>query len=159
MTEPVVPRPGLSRPLRWLLVASLALNLLVAGLALGALLDGDGPHGRPRPVEMMLGPVARALDEDDRRAILGELDRSGVLDGMGRPARDAARRDMLGAIRQEPFDPAALAQVMDRDRERRVALQAAVQEAVVARIATMTPEERAAFADRLGEGPGRGGRD
>ncbi|WP_176559388.1 periplasmic heavy metal sensor [Rubellimicrobium roseum] len=153
------PRPGLSRPLRWLLVVSLGLNLLVAGLAVGALLHGDGPHGRPRPVELALGPMSRALEEEDRRAVLEALDRSGVLARHGRRAREAEMAGMLAAIRREPFDPVALAEAMDRLRAGRAEIEAAVQAAVMERIAGMEPVQRAAFADRIEQGRGRGGRN
>ena len=74
----------MKRSLRWLLVGSLALNLLVVGVVAGALLTG-GPHGAshtdegdrgdarrdPRLRAMGNVPFVMALGPDDRSAPAG----------------------------------------------------------------------------------------
>lgn len=143
------PPPADRRWLRWLLAASLALNLLVGGLVLGEALRGGPPGKGPHPTEIALGPLARALEEGDRRAILDSLRGRPELDPLGRRERGAAFGDILAAVRADPFDEAGLRAAMGRQAARVEAAQRATQEAVVARIAALTPEERAAFADRL----------
>lgn len=151
-------------PVRWLLIASLALNLLVAGLLLGSLIFDDGPGRGPRPVELALGPFARALDEEDRHAILESLRDRPDLRPMRGEEREAAFADILAAVRAEPFDPARAGAALAAQSSRVEAVQAAVQAELLERLRAMTPEQRAAFAERLDSelrrGPsGKGPRD
>ena len=147
-TSRLASRLGPLGPLRWLLFASLALNLLVLGLLLGALFDGGARRG-PRPVEMALGPIVRALDEDDRHAILESLRERPDLLPPRREERSAALAEIVAAIRAEPFDPARAAEALAAQSGRVAKTQAAVQQALLARLQAMTPEERHGFAERL----------
>jgi len=144
-TEPTA-RAGLSTPLRWLLVVSLALNLLVAGLVVGAALRHDGPR---RHMEMGPGPFAQALSAEDRRAILTALrDRP----GFGPPSREERRQAMaevLAALRSEPFDRSRAEAAMASQADRLATVEQAIRASMIERIASMSPEGRAAFADRL----------
>lgn len=148
-TPPAAPATRAPRWMRLLLAASLALNLLVAGIVAGGLLHRDGPGGRMRPADLALGPVARALDEGDRRAILGALREGGGLRPLDRDPREAGLRAIAEAVRAEPFDAARLRGALDAQAGRIEAAQRAVREALVERVAAMGPEGRAAFADRL----------
>lgn len=143
------PPPADPRWLRWLLAASLALNLLVLGLVAGEALRHGPPAGGPRPTELALGPLARALEEGDRRAILEDLRGRPELDPLGRRERGQAFADILAAVRAEPFDEGRLREAMARQSARVEAAQQATQDAVVARLSALTPREREAFADRL----------
>ncbi len=146
-----------SRGLRLLLLLSLALNLLVAGLLLGDALAGGGPGGPPRRVEMSLGPVARALGEEDRRAIQDALRGRPELAALGRGPRGAGGPDfaaILAALRAEPFDPERARAAFAAQARAVAAAQGAAQEALLARLAAMPPEERRAVADRLEAGAG-----
>jgi len=154
-TEPTA-RSGLSTPLRWLLVVSLALNLLVAGLLVGAVLRHDGPR---RHMELGPGPFAQALSPEDRRAILTELrDRPGV-GPPNREERQQAMSEVLAALRSEPFDPGQVEAALASQSDRVASVGRAIQAAMIERIAAMSAEDRAAFADRLetelARGPGR----
>lgn len=162
MTEPISPppaRPGLPRGVRWLLFASLALNLLVAGLVFGALLGDDRRGGRPRPAELSLGPFARALEPGDRREVLRSLNDRPDLRPPGREDWAAAFAEVVAALRAEPFDQPRAATALAEQSGRVAEVERAVQEALLARLAAMTPAERTAFADRLEaelrKGPGR----
>ena len=137
-------------PLRWVLFASLALNLLVLGLLVGALLDG-GPGRGPRPIEMALGPIVRALDEEDRNAILGSLRQRPDLHPPRREERAAALAEIVESIRAEPFDPERAGQALAAQSGRVAELQAAVQDALLARLQAMTSDQRQGFASGLEE--------
>ena len=99
------PRDG--RLIRILLVASLALNLLVVGLAAGwALRHAGGAH--PSRLDMAGGPLTRALSTEDRHRI-GQQMRAAwraADDGRGdlRDSYDA----LLADLRAVPFDPAVV---------------------------------------------------
>ncbi|ROT95869.1 periplasmic heavy metal sensor [Histidinibacterium lentulum] len=137
-----------SRRVRVLLVLSLALNLAVAGVVIGAVVR-DGPRGGGPRIDMTLGPLGRALSPEDRRAVVRDLRQSGALGGMDRTARRQALEETVALLRAEPFEPEALARGFAAQRERGGRLLEAGHGALVARIAAMTPQERAALADRL----------
>lgn len=137
-----------SRRVRVLLVLSLALNLAVAGVVIGAMVTG-GPRGGPARIDMSLGPLGRALSPQDRRAVVRDLRETGALGGMDRGARRQALAETVALLRAEPFAPDALARGFTSQRERGGRVLEAGHEALVAHIAAMTLEERAALADRL----------
>ena len=138
----------LGRGARWLLIGSLALNLMTLGLVIGAVASG-GPGGRFRGIDLATGPLVAALREEDRAAIRD------MLRVMVRPRHGEAlaqeRVAILAALRTAPFDPGALAAALDSMRDRVGAATVMGQAALVARITTMTDTERAEFAERLQE--------
>jgi uncharacterized membrane protein len=136
------------RSLRLLLVGSLALNLLVIGIIGGAALTGRGP-GPLGGYSMTLGPFAQALDRADRDAIRDELRARVDLRPPSGRDRQAALRDFQTALRADPFDASAVQAIFEDQRARAGAAMVAGQEALLRRIAAMTPAARAAFADRL----------
>lgn len=147
-TTPSPPPPPMKRSLRWLLILSLGLNLLVAGVVAGGLVRG-GFGGRPPAVELALGPFARALSPEDRRAIAGDLLGRADLRDMRRSAREADVAALAAALRADPFDPAAVSAALAAQRDKLGRLEAAVEAALLARFTAMTPADRAALADRI----------
>lgn len=146
MADDVTPRAKLSRRMRILLVLSLALNLAVIGLIVGAGVSGRFGDRPPRSFDFGLGPVARALESDERRAIGRELRRDGALRGYD--MRQGAN-DMVAALRAEPFEPETLRELMALQAAHVGQLQRSAQDALLDQITTMTPERRAAFAEKL----------
>jgi uncharacterized membrane protein len=153
MTDQTPPSAAPVTNARWLkpaLIVSVALNLAVAGLVLGAWL-GDGPR-RGMPRDMSFGPFSEALSDQDRRELRKALmDRAGEF----RSSRDAARAEfetLLAALRADPFDPdamkSALAAIETRNAER---LQLG-RSLIETRLIQMSAEDRQAFADRLERG-------
>ncbi|MFN3577976.1 MAG: periplasmic heavy metal sensor [Tabrizicola sp.] len=148
--QPALPGSSGSRWLKVALAVSVALNLAVAGLVLGAWL-GDGPRkGMPR--DLSFGPFSEALSDKDRRALRRDL--MGRL-GEFRTSREAARAEfngLLAALRADPFDPeglkTALAAIERRNAERLELGRSLIEK----RLVEMTVEERRAFADRLERG-------
>jgi len=169
-TPPAAPTAPRRAPvwMRVALVFSLAFNLLIVGIVAGAIVSGRA-GGPPRIVDLSLGPLTRALSDEDRAAI-GEALRS--RDGFRPPRpvqRIAAAREVKQALLAEPFDREALARLLDAQRSHAAEVFLAGQDVLLDRLEAMTPEERRAFADRLAEEyrkarrPGRrdgaGGRD
>ena len=143
-------RPGRARVwLRIVLGLSLALNLAVIGLAVGAgLRMAGGPETRRLPPSVGAA-LYRAMPQEDRRALRERMH------GGGRDARDARRvRDMAEAraiLTTEPFDAKALdALLRAEDSERRQWMDVA-QAAWIERIVRMSPADRAAYVERLDE--------
>ncbi len=151
---PPPPRPA-GRGIKIALAVSLALNLLVAGLAVGAMLrGGPAPGGR----DFGLGPLSEALSREDRSAL-----REAFLNRHpdARAERRAMRAEfdtLLAALRAEPFDPAALDAALQAIAQRNTELLETGRGLVAARLKAMDAEARAAFADRLEDGLRRMGR-
>lgn len=142
------------------LAVSVAVNLLIVGLVAGAVLRDGGPRGRMMG-ELDFGPFTEALSREDRDAL-----RQSFLRQM--PDMSDMRRQMrtdfaalLSALRAEPFDPAALREVMKSQSARMQERLQIGQGLMLDRLEAMSPEARAAFADRLEErlrhGPRGGG--
>ncbi|QDC10494.1 periplasmic heavy metal sensor [Oceanicola sp. D3] len=165
--QPPPPEETTARPRRrWVrvvLVLSLAANLAVAGLVLGAWIthDGkrgpDGPRGeRDRIVrELGFGPYSRAIPREGREGMKAAIEpHRGAL----RANRDALRgafEATLTTLRSAPFDRAAMAAQMAAQRDAIAANQKIGHEILLDRLEAMTPEQRTAFADRLERGLGR----
>jgi uncharacterized membrane protein len=154
-TAPVPPKT--SRGVKVALAISVALNLAVAGLAVGAWLGGGGHRDMPR--EMSFGPFSEALDDSDRRAI-----RRALLDRMGefRASRAEARAEfeaLLATLRADPFDPAALKAALAAIESRNAERLELGRTLIETRLIEMSTTDRQRFADRLEKGLRRGARD
>lgn len=135
-----------SRLWRGVLVVSLALNLAVVGVVGGAMVAGRfGDHPSPR-IDFGVGPLARALPDDERRAIGRALRQDSSLRGHDFRGQMAA---VAAALRADPYDPAVTEALIAQQAERLSRVQAQARMAVLDRIAAMSPERRHAFADRL----------
>ncbi len=156
MTEGT-PKSGADRParsrvgLRVILFVSLALNLAVVGLLVGAYLNmsrGDDHPGRISR-DLGLSPYLYVLDSEQRRELQkAAAARKGDLRS-GRAEWKKAYAESLEVLRSEPFDVDRFRDLMNRqarlaDDGRRIG-----QEVVVVQISEMTAEARAALADKL----------
>lgn len=159
MTDPVtVPEASPKRTGGWtkaLLVVSLGLNLLIAGLAAGAFLRDGSPRGGR---DFGLGPLSEALSREDRKAL-----RAAFLERHpdARADRRAMRAEfdaLLAALRADPFDPAALDTALAAVAHRNAELLATGRDLVAARLKAMDAAARIEFADRLESGLRRLGR-
>lgn len=149
------------RGLKLLLGLSLALNLLVVGLVAGAVVRHDGfpDRGRKAPALSAFGaPYMQALPRQQRREVLRQI-RSQAGDELpDRPARRAMFAEVLGALRAQPFDKAALTQMVERQAEITVTVQRAAQSAWVELVADMSDAERLDYAFAVEEALRRGPR-
>lgn len=138
------------------LVASLAVNLLIAGLVVGAFLHGPPDRvGRPQPRDLGFGPFVDALPREDHRAMLQAMSRE---EGSFRERRMALRRDfeaLLSALRAEPYDQAVVDQLVNSQQEEVFESLRLGRDLLLERIADMDAAERAAYARALEEGARR----
>jgi uncharacterized membrane protein len=147
---PPAPGPTGSRWLKPALIASVAINLAVAGLVLGAWLSDRPRMGMPRDISF--GPFSEALSEQDRRAL-----RKGLMDRAGefRSSREAARAEfaaLLATLRADPFDPAAMKAALTAIETRNAERLQLGRNLIETRLVEMSVDERLAFADRLERG-------
>ncbi|MDA8747638.1 periplasmic heavy metal sensor [Litoreibacter sp.] len=150
---------------RWtriLLVISLGVNLLVLGMFAGAQFAGNPERstGAKRGhSKLPIGPYGRAFSKEDRAELRKMFDAR-------KPWFEQSRRQMRGfgqemaeAVRSESFDAALISDILQRQSTVLSAFQAEGQNLLVDRITAMTPDQRAAFADRLEKGLKHGKRE
>ncbi|AHD10374.1 periplasmic heavy metal sensor [Phaeobacter gallaeciensis] len=137
-------KPG--RRLRWLLMASLALNLAVVGVVAGAAWrfnDHKRGAGMPPPVGALL---FRDLDAETRRGLRNTAEGE---HGSYKGRRRAEGGKVVELLRASPFDATALGGMLEAQATRRHEFQRSVQAAWLDQIVAMTADERAAYADQL----------
>jgi uncharacterized membrane protein len=134
--------------LKWGLVASLAVNLGFIGMMAGALMQGPS-RGRPPGVALL--HYARALPEpyqDDlrrqMRAHRGEW-------AEAREALRGQRAALAAALTADPYAPETVAAIFEREVRLTGQLSTHGAELLLAQIARMSPDERAAYAEALRE--------
>ncbi len=152
-------KPSATRKwVRYALVASLGVNILVAGVVGGAILRA-GPPERFRPGKDIaafgLRPYARALDEGGRKS-LREAVRAGRGDfHAGRQAMRTHMRDLAAALRADPYDEAAIEAELAKQARNVSANVAFGQRLLLTQIREMSDDARRALATRLLEPPRR----
>ncbi|TNJ41827.1 periplasmic heavy metal sensor [Phaeobacter sp. B1627] len=148
---------SLSRTPRWLKLAfalSLGANLAVIGVVAGSALR-EPPHGGkryhkapppPAAADAIGGVMFRSFDPDQQRMLrdLGEGEFDSVVD-----RRIAELKALLDLIRQEPLDVARLRDRIAEQSSEIESFKSTLQDAWIGKLQQMSPEERAAFADRV----------
>ncbi len=132
------------------LIASLALNLLIAGLVAGAMSRGpDGGHMR----EMVDGDGFRALawamPPEHRRGLGRDLFQRREEFGATRDQMNAARDALASALTASPFDIAAVEAAFASQKQILTDIADEGYKAVIARIVQMSAGERAEYAENL----------
>ena len=153
--------PGMPRRWAILLICSLALNLLVAGAAVGIYVNW--PQHQYRQAERFLGPaglgiVARSLD-DHHRQELGKTIASDkkAIGGMRRDGQEKLRK-MVEILNADPLDSEALAAEFAAQQDAAAMRLKRGHELIAAAISEMTPEERRSLSERLERAFERGGK-
>lgn len=148
--EPAPPQGSGSRRLKYALIASLALNLLILG-ALAGTMYGFGKHhprfGAGRGEDFGLMGLTHRLPKERSKEIRKQLraDRTAL-----RPLVDevrAARRAAADKLAATPFDRAALDEAITAAAEKERALRQAAVTAFLGHAEQLTPEERRMLAD------------
>ena len=142
--------PASNRGLKIALAVSVAVNLGIAGMVGGIAWKG-GPGGR---ADMMVrdfgfGPFNDALLPEDRKAlrqtVLARADEIRV----ARQLMQADGVTILAALRAQPFDPASLGAALDAQARHLGERLKFGSDVIRDYILSLSPESRAAFADRL----------
>jgi uncharacterized membrane protein len=141
---------------RWLMPAllmSLALNLLIVGIVVGFAISPNSPRNIDRVggnTRSMIGkPFVRALPHEERQALIKAIRAES---GRLRENRNALRERfeaLLVSLRADPFEPEAVARLLQEQRSVAVRRQKIGEELLIGRLAAMSPDQRTAYADRL----------
>ncbi|MFM0206838.1 periplasmic heavy metal sensor [Paraburkholderia sediminicola] len=141
------------RSWKFVLVASLVLNVFLLGAIVGGAYQWFAAHGATVPAleqqRTALRFAAEPLPADRQKAFLDGL-KSARREGKqfaieGREGR----REVLRLLAAPQFDRAALDAALARTREADSSLRAQVEGSVADFAATLSPEERVEFADSL----------
>ena len=138
--------------IRWLLAASLGLNLLFVGAFAGAAYrnGGGGPDNERSVLRGYAAPYVHALPRETRRALGRELrkEREGQTP-ISRRARRAQYLQMVTLLRQASFDLAAAEQILSTQRNAVTNMQSSAQTLWLKEVTEMSAEERTTYADEL----------
>ncbi len=134
--------------MRAVLVLSLALNLLVAGVVAGGL-TGRLRHPPPPLGEVSLGAFTPALTPDDRKAIRDSAAREGLSMREAMRTARAEQAAIIAALRAEPWDREAIVGLMAQIQSRASARLGLGGRLVLERLDAMSPGERKGLADRM----------
>jgi len=133
---------------KYLLIGSLALNVLVLGLMAGAFFK-VGKVGPKFQEVSMQGPMIRALPEEKRQMLRGSFMKRDTKSGDRRSASRKVRSDFKAALTAVPFDPQALRDVFVAQREIRSRFIDSSDDVWIEVISGMTDAERATFANEV----------
>lgn len=132
---------------RWLLLASLAVNLFFIGVAVALLVRAPAKPTYDRNVFVRIDRLAATLPPSDgakmRAEIAAHHDSVAAAQTNYRAAQDAIR----ATLRQEPFDENAMRAAMVQTRAARQNFDQAIQSVVALAAAEMSPAGRRALAD------------
>lgn len=137
------------------LIGSLALNLLVAGGALGSWwthghlgggLAGRGPGGSRGSEEVGISGFARQLPPERRQLIRKILHDNKQNFAPLREEVRSARKATAGVLASEPFDAAKLREAFAAIDAAEARLRSAARESVIKSAESMTPDERRALS-------------
>jgi uncharacterized membrane protein len=141
------------RGVKIVLALSLTLNLLIFGAIGGAFLGGRGEDGQQNRADtarlLGLGPLAFALERDDRAAVMRGAGANQEMMRRQRRQLVEAARGFAQAVRGDPFDRAAAEAALEVQRGTVVNLQDRGSGALLDHLATMSPAARDDFADNL----------
>lgn len=147
-------KPG--RRFKTVLLVSLAVNLFFAGLLIGGPLFFDGPkrdggHRGGPDMGMMPNPrvLVEVLGPEEGRRAQRQLRRE--VPGMRQKfmAIRASHKDVLRAMRADPYDPDALVDALTNVRNKHMDVASAFQKPFADLLADLTPEQRAKMADAI----------
>ncbi|MBN2740351.1 MAG: periplasmic heavy metal sensor [Rhodobacteraceae bacterium] len=142
---------GNCRGLRWALIASVTLNLLVVGVITGGIIGHDRHPPRPVVGDVTLGAFTNALSKEDREALRKAAQKRG---SAFRDMRRQSRADMaalITALKADPWNRAEVEQIFARHQSR-ISSRVLIGDALIfERIDAMSPTRRQEFAQRLSE--------
>jgi uncharacterized membrane protein len=147
---------------RLILVASLALNLFLAGLVVGNLIrPGFGPMpSGPRPFSFV-ERVVNSVAPERREEVAKLMDEVDAVMRKGFDDRSSQFDQLREIVSQETLDEAALDKALAALPAQRLSNEKAQWRAIGALIKTVSSEDRRVLADaffmRPGPGPGPGG--
>ncbi|HUL87176.1 MAG TPA: periplasmic heavy metal sensor [Pseudolabrys sp.] len=132
---------------RWLLLASLALNLFFVGLAIALAVRAPAPSYWDRNVFVRVERLAATLPPADAEILRSRINASRPAIEQAQTAYHTAQDQIHEVLRQEPFDVEALRAAMARTRAGRQAFDQTIQGVFAGIAANISPAGRLALAN------------
>lgn len=152
-------RSGAPLWVRITLIVSLALNLLIIGAIVGALLGRGKPGDDPRAArDLAAAPFVMALERGERRELLARMREQSEPMRENRAMLRARFEALLTALRDEIFDRDRIEELLSGQREVATARQQIGEVVLLDHLEMLSLEDRRAYASRL-DGSLRRGRD
>lgn len=139
---------GTPRWAKWLLSISLALNFVVAGLAIGAAMKFH-KHGHSHGGIATIGQIMRALPDDSKGAAREMLHAARPDLKTLRAERKVAKLAVAEAIETTPFDASAVNEAFAALRKKDQITKASAHGVMVEILEVLSPEDRTAVAEGL----------
>ncbi len=140
---------------RWLwpvLIISLALNLLIVGVFIGAALRANSADRPPGSTRSLIGePFIRALEPADRRAFVRGMIPDRETLRSNRADLRARLETLLDALSAEDFDRDRVADILADQRTLALRRQVIGEALLLDRLEAMSVDARRAYAERLAE--------
>ena len=141
---------GSSRFLKWLLIASLGLNVLIVGGAIGAAYKFKTTQTHARgPSPSALGPLFLALGPEGRKELRREMRAGGSGFKSGRAAIRMQDRQIIAALEATPFDAVALRSAVEARRTLIGTTSTRLDEAVLSYFETLDDAARLKAVERM----------
>ena len=130
---------------RWLLLASLALNLFFIGAAVAMFVRTPAPVDRS--ISTRIERLAAALPAGDAEILRRNYQANRAAVDNARSAYESAREGVRASLRREPFDPDAMRAAMTQTRTARQGFDQLLQAVIVTAAAEMSQAGRNRLAD------------
>ncbi len=131
-----------------LLVVSLGVNLMVAGLVVGAALKEPYQRSSPKNQDA-IAFLSYALPKEHRQEIRRELVARRDEFQASRQALRGLRVEMIAVLEQEPFEIEKVAMLLEQQRALFLSMGELAHDALLRRIEQLTPEERTVYINSL----------
>lgn len=138
--------------MRLLLFASLAVNLLIVGLVLGATSfrgDNDDRQQLRGARDIAPIPFVIAIEKEDRGALIERFREEIRPHRTDRSEVRQRLQTFLAALRADEFDVDAVKALLEGERQRGRARQEAGQSVMIDYLQSLSTDDRRAYADRL----------
>lgn len=132
---------------RWLLLASLALNLFFVGVAVAMAVRAPAPSYWDRNVFVRVERMTATLPPADADVVRAQINANHAVIDAAQNKYHQARERIYDVLRQEPFDAAALRAAMADTRSARQNFDQVIQGVFASAAGQMSPAGRSALAD------------
>lgn len=131
-----------------LLVVSLGLNVAIASFVVGISIKGPPERVAPQNQDA-IAFLSYALPQEHRREIRRELVSHQEELRTNRDALRGIRVEMIRVLQDEPFEIEKVEQLLERQRDHFLSMGELAHDALIRRIAELTPEEREIYIKSL----------
>ena len=134
---------------KWLLIGSLALNVLIIGLLIGATLRGPDRKMRPPNFNGGLPGLIHAVPKGHHKTMKDAFREQKTTHADLRRELGVLRREFIAALQAEPFDMGVVEAAFDKYRAVTSRISETGRKTILKTVAAMSEEDRKEFAANL----------